>query len=116
MNELVQVDDIKPTKRHFHRPAYRWVEIEEFIKLKYKRDVRDWEGKYHTENGSTIVDQTVDCHDFWKYILDDVQVEYDMYFYLPIVDNDRDTSWIREIKEILRIEFLDEERMYCFAE
>lgn len=56
----------KKPKMKSRGKSYDWSELEAFIKRKYKRDIRDWAGRY---NGRSTNDN-VEYQDFWHHIVD----------------------------------------------
>lgn len=101
----------KPIPGHHSDPAYDWHDIEEWIRHKYGRELRDWAGKYGKKPN-----ENVEYQDFWHLICDQCDIHNGAYFYLGLDPEDYEQEFAKEIVKILAEEFPDAPGdMYCWV-
>jgi hypothetical protein len=94
----------KPSPKQVPFYAYNWGEIEDYLRYKYKRDIRDWGGRW--ENGA-YVPETPDL-DFWAFVQQRIDVGNGVFtpFHPKYWAVEQDTQpWQKEICDILVVEF-----------
>jgi hypothetical protein len=96
--------------------AYEWGDIEKYIQAKYKRNLRDWEGRWTEEWAEKWGTKDFDerpYHDFWHWMIEHYSpgngCVVDIYPKATMEESGPDLEpWVCEILTILRDEFGDE--------
>lgn len=88
-------------------PAYDWHEISDYIKDKYKRDVRDWAGRWEDKGRN----ESKPYQDFWHWLADKYEPNRGGYFTIELPSSTefeepaKQADWVKEILGILDKEF-----------
>jgi hypothetical protein len=96
----------KPIKTPPIKLAYHWNQVEDYIKFKTGKDIRDWSGKY----GANGTDLSRPYQDMWHWLVYRYDLHNGCYFCLDISDesiswDDTEHLFIKEILAVLREEF-----------
>ena len=98
--------DDKPKLKQVEHKCYYWDEIDEYIRKKYLRDLRDWSGKWVSCHGADP-DETQPYQDFWHWMCDHIEIQNDSFVTLWCEVEEVEEPWVQEILTILRKEFFE---------
>lgn len=77
----------KPKKEYREDPSFEWSDIEDYIKQKYGRDLRDWNGKYGNREVEHEPNTEIAYLDFWHWVCDTHEIHNGCFFTLYLRDD-----------------------------
>jgi hypothetical protein len=103
----------KPVRKQRNDPAFDWGELQEWVKYKTGKDVRDWAGKFSKKE----YDDLIPYQDFWHILTDTQEIHNGGYFYLSLREEDYEENFAKEIVRLLAKEFPKYKNgdMYCYV-
>lgn len=104
---------VKKPKKQKRESSYDWHDIDDFIRKKYGKDIRDWAGKYSKKGKQQ---EETEYQDFWHHLCDRYEIHngatITIYPQEKLEDSDL-PAWQREVYEILLKEFGSQIEALC---